>query len=192
MRPANDKLFSWILGLGPTAKYNLTSSGLSEPDLSAMGVNTSFESFMAEKQEQEKVFAEEVAALYKVEPDNIVATAGASEAIFLVYSALGHGRRAVVPLPNYGPMFTVPQSLGMEVSNSLSTTPATKRAIFSLTDPNNPTGKSLDRDAVGTLMAASREKSSVVFINETYKEFTFPGAPRTYFKSGETWSLAAR
>ncbi len=179
MHPTEDRLFSWILGLGPKARYNLTSSGLSEPDLSAMGIDTSFERFAAEK-EHERLFAEEVASLYKVEPDNVVVTSGASEAIFLVYSVLGEGRTALVPLPNYGPMFSVPRALGMHVRNSLSTSRTTSRTIFGLTDPNNPTGRSLDEEAVDTLVAPPR-RDRTVFINETYREFTFPGTPRTHF-----------
>jgi aspartate/methionine/tyrosine aminotransferase len=146
-----------------------------------MGVDTSFERFAAEKDDHERLFAEEVATLYKVEPYNIIPTSGASEAIFLVYSALGDDGRAVVPLPNYGPMFNVPTSLGMEVRSTLSTAPATKTTIFGLTDPNNPTGRSLDADAVEILMTSSRGKGRTVFVNETYREFTFPGSPRTHF-----------
>jgi hypothetical protein len=180
LRPARDRLFDWILSLGPTAKYNLTSSGLSEPDLRAMSIETSFERFAAEKGDHERQFAEEVASLYRVEPENIVATSGASEAIFLVYSVLGNGCRAVVPLPNYGPMFAVPDALGMEVRNSLSTASAA-RTIFGLTDPNNPTGQSLDAKMTEELIASSREKGGTVFVNETYREFTFPGSPRTHY-----------
>ena len=180
MRPANDRLFELILGLGPTAKYNLTSSGLSEPDLSAMGVDTSFEKFAAEKGDHARLFAEEIAKLYKIEPDNVVATNGASEAMFLVYSALGEGRRAVVPLPNYGPMFNVPKALGMNVASSLMSSSAAGRAIFGLTDPNNPTGRSLDDGTVDSLLE-SRAEEDFVFINETYKEFTFPEKPNTLF-----------
>jgi len=181
LHPTNDRLFSWILGLGPTARYNLTSSGLSEPDLSAMGIETSFEKFAADKDQHERRFAEEVAALYKVEPENVLPTNGGSEAIFLVYAVLGNGMSAVVPLPNYGPMFTVPESLGMEVRNTLSARPTSTGAIFGLTDPNNPTGKSLDAGLVQTLATASRGRNSTVFINETYREFTFRSAPPTHF-----------
>jgi histidinol-phosphate aminotransferase len=184
LRPANDKLFSWILSLGPTAKYNLTSSGLSEPNLSQMGIDTSYERFAAEKGEHERLFVEEVARIYKTEPENVVATSGASEAIFLVYSVLGAGCRAVVPLPNYGPMFTVPKSLGMELRTTLSSPPAShKKTIFGLTDPNNPTGRSLDREAVDTLAVSTLKKKNAVFINETYREFTFPDSPITHFGS---------
>ncbi len=180
MRPAVDRLFDWILSLGPTAEHNLTSSGLPEPDLSAMGINTSFEDFASEREGQERAFAEEVARLYKVEPSDVVITAGASEAIFLVYSVFGEGGRAVVPLPNYPPMYTVPTSLGMEVRSSLAPAKA-RRAIFGLTDPNNPTGHSLDRGAVDALIDSSKGSDETVFINETYREFAFPATAETHF-----------
>lgn len=179
MRPARDKLFDWILSLGPTAKYNLTSSGLSEPDLQAMGVDTSFERFAAEKDEHERLFREEVARLYRVEPGNVTITNGASEAIFMVFSVLGADRRAVVPLPNYGPMFTIPRSLGMRVRHSL--TSKARGTMFGLTDPNNPSGRSLDGGMVDGLVESAGKTKSFVFINETYREFTFPGSPRTHF-----------
>lgn len=182
MRPANDRLFSWILSLGPAAKYNLTSSGLSEPDLSVMGIDTSYERFAAEKGEHATVFTEEVAKLYGVERESIVVTSGGSEAIFLVYSVLGSGAVAVVPLPNYGPMFTVPKALGMEVRNTLSEGRVARATVFGLTDPNNPTGRSLDAEAVETLAESPGGRSSrTVFINEAYEEFTFPGSPHTHY-----------
>ena len=180
MRPSVDRLFDWILSLGPTAKYNLTSSGLSEPDLNAMGIDTSFESFTADKGDHEKVFAEEVARLYRVEPENVMITNGASEAIFLAYSVFGAGGRAFVPLPNYPPMFTVPHSLGMKVANSLRPT-GDHGAIIGLTDPNNPTGRSLDEEAVGSLAGSAKGTGTTIYINETYREFTFQGSPRTHF-----------
>jgi hypothetical protein len=120
LRPLNFELLDWILRLAPTCRYNFTSSGLYEPDLSAMGINTSFEEFAGQKKtdaEHATVFAESVAKLYGVEADNVVLTSGASEAIFLVYSVFGRKRRgrAFVPVPNYEPMFAVPASLDMTV-----------------------------------------------------------------------------
>ena len=180
LRPARDELFDWILSNRQSCRYNLTSSGLTEPDLRAMGVDTSYEAYTSEKADLEWAFAEEVAKSYKVEPENVILTAGASEAIFLVYSAFGAGRRAMVPLPNYPPMFTVPRSLGMTVSSSLKGS-RTSGTIVGLTDPNNPTGKSLDVGTVESLLDSSREREATVFVNETYREFTFPYKPQTHF-----------
>ncbi len=183
MRPTRDELFDWILTLRPKAKYYLTNSGLSEPDLRVMGVDTSFERFAAENDDQEMAFKREVARLYGAEPANVVVTAGASEAIFLAYAALGDGKRAAVPLPNYPPMFTVPRSLGMKVTNSLDA--SARGTMFGLTDPNNPTGKKLDEGAVDRVIANASGNEGTVFINETYGEFAFPRRPRTHFGRSE-------
>jgi len=181
LRPSRDELFDWILSLGPASKYNLTASGLPEPDLRAMGINTSFEDFVAEKDEHESIFAEEVARLYGVAPENVTLTNGGSEAIFLAYSVLGAAGRAAVPLPNYPPMFTVPKSLGMSVQGSLRAKSWSRGSMFGLTDPNNPTGMILDEEAADTLIDSVKGSSANVYINETYMEFAFKGRPRTHF-----------
>jgi len=181
LRPSRDELFDWILSLGPTSKYNLAASGLSEPDLRAMGIDTSFERFAGEKDEHERIFAEEVARLYRVEPENVTLTNGGSESIFLAYSVLGNRGRAAVPLPNYPPMFTVPKSVGMKVHGSLTEKTRASDSILGLTDPNNPTGRTLDEGALETLVGSAAKSGATVYINETYMEFTFPGNPRTHF-----------
>lgn len=184
MIPINDRLFEWILGLGPSSRYNLTSSGLSEPDLQSMGIDTSFEKFATEKDEHDKAFAATVADMYHARPEETVITIGASEAIFLVYSALGTGRTALVPLPNYEPMFEVPRSLGVKTRYSLGGASSHRSILYGFTDPNNPTGRSLDRGAVEELIESSERSRSIVYLNETYKEFGFPSVPSTYFGHG--------
>ena len=179
MRPVRDNLFDWILSLGPTAKYNLTSSGLPEPELHAMGVDTSFEHFAAGEDTYEKDFAEEVARIYHVDPGNVMITAGGTEAIFLAYSVLGAGR-VVVPLPNYPAMFTVPRALGMRVGY-LSSRGRLGGAMLGLTDPNNPSGKALNGASVDALVESSKRGGGIVYINETYREFCFTSRPGTHF-----------
>lgn len=182
MLPPDFRLVSWIREKAPGARYNLTSSGLSEPDLSAMGIETSFSDFAGEKDEHERLFVEAVAKLYRVEPENVVLTAGASEAIFFVYSVLGTGGRAVVPLPNYEPMFTIPRSLGMAVGGSLAAEQVARGTVIGLTDPNNPTAQSLEPDLVERLAKTSRKRGGTLFVNETYREFTFPESPISHFQ----------
>jgi len=181
LRPSRDELFDWILSLGPASKYNLTASGLTEPDLRSMGVDTSFEHFAAEKDEHEKIFAEEVAKLYGVEPENVTLTNGGSEAIFLAYSVFGNAGRADVPLPNYPPMFTVPRSLGMKVEGGPNTKSWARGSILGFTDPNNPTGRSLDEGAADALIDSAKNSNAIAYINETYMEFSFSRRPWTHF-----------
>jgi aspartate/methionine/tyrosine aminotransferase len=185
LRPLDFRLVEWILGLTPEAKYNLTSSGLSEPSLPAMGIDTDFSHFASEKDEHQSLFAEAVADAYRVESENVVLTSGASEAIFLVYSVLGTGGRAVVPLPNYEPMFTIPRSLGMVVTNSLERLPAARGAVYGLTDPNNPAAQSIRLELIERLHKASKSNRSVLYVNETYKGFTFPSEPASHFQEYE-------
>jgi aspartate/methionine/tyrosine aminotransferase len=178
MQPARDELFDWILSQRQSCKYNFTSSGLTEPNLKAMGIDTSYENYSAEKGDLELSFAQEVARSYRVEPENVILAAGASESIFLVYSVFGPGRRAVVPLPNYPPMFTVPKSLGFKVSGSVRSTTG---AIIGLTDPNNPVGNGLEPGMVEDLLDSTKATGAPVFVNETYREFAFPSEPQTHF-----------
>ncbi len=178
LRAARDDLFDWILTLGPSARYNLTSSGLPEPELGALGIDTSFEHFAAEEDTHEADFAQEVAKLYHVEPGDVIVTAGGTEAIFLAYSVFGTGR-AVVPLPNYPAMFTVPRALGMKVEG-FSTPRKLGGAMLGLTDPNNPTGSILERATVEGLIESSKRGGGMVYVNETYREFAFTN-PGTHF-----------
>jgi aspartate/methionine/tyrosine aminotransferase len=181
LRPSRDELFDWILSLGPDSKYNFAASGMTEPDLPAMGIDASFQAFAAERDEHERIFAEEVARLYGAEPENVTLTNGGTEAIFLASSVLGAAGRVAVPLPNYPPMFTVPRSLGMRVEGSLPAKSFARGSMIGLTDPNNPTGRSLDEGAAGALIDSARRSRATVYVNETYMEFTFPGLPRTHF-----------
>jgi len=180
LQPIDDSLLSWVLRLAPEAKYNLTSSGLSEPSLEEMGLDTSYEHFAAEKDEHEKLLRETIAELYRARAENVVITSGASEAIFIVYSVLGPGRQAVVPLPNYGPMFTIPRSLGVPVRHSLRGGSDRRRVLLGLTDPNNPTGRLLNTDATDDLHRFAKS-GATLFINETYKDFAFWPAPDSFF-----------
>lgn len=174
------RLVNWILQSAPKTKYDLSSSGLREPQLETMGVDTSYGAYRRVREDHERLLAEELAALYGVEAGNVVVTTGASEAIFLAYSVFGRGR-AVVPLPNYEPMFAIPRWLGMGVTTS-QRRPVVPGAVYGITNPNNPTGSCLDAEALALLVQAS--KSATVFINETYGGFTF-GKPSTLFARHE-------
>ena len=176
MLPPVFRLVSWILQNAPRTRYNLSSSGLPQPELEEMGLETSYRAYRRAGEEQEGPLAESVADLYGVEAHNVVFTTGASEAIFLAYSVFGKGK-AVVPLPNYEPMFAIPRWLGMEVTSSLEH-PTVPGAVYGTTSPNNPTGSRLDSEAIDQLARASGR--ATVFVNETYGGFTF-AKPVSFF-----------
>ena len=175
MAPPEFRLVSWILRNLPRARYDLSSSGLPQPQLEEMGVDATYRAFLREKGDHEGLLTEAVAALYGVEADNVVITTGGSEAIYLAYAVFGEGR-AVVPLPNYEPMFAIPRWLGMKVTSSLAGPPI-RGAVYAVTDPNNPTGHRLQSE-VGLLEEVSER--ATVLVNETYEGFTF-GRPHSAF-----------
>ncbi len=178
MHPPESRLVDWILGYSKKAKHNLSNSGLPEPPLAEMGVETSFEAFAKEKDVHEEALAGTVARVYRIEPENVVITSGASEAIFLAFSVLGKGK-AVVPVPNYEPMMSVPRWLGMTMEHSL-VGPVVPGAVYGLTDPNNPTGAKLGGAVLDRLSEVS--KRAHVFVNETYGGFAFEEPSTLYSK----------
>ncbi len=177
------RLYNWLIKRARGARYNLASSGLTEPDLPKMGIDTSYEHFASARVNHEVAMKEAIAELYRVDTENIVLTSGASEAIFIAFAAFGGGKTALVPLPNYEPIFVVPKSLGMRVSHSLAALPGPS-SMYALTNPNNPTGLCLDSEGEEMLTNAAR-KGSMVFVNETYKEFMFQSRPSSLFQKDE-------
>ena len=83
--PPEFRLVGWILENARSTAYDLSSSGLSQPRLEEMGVDTSYEAYLRAKEDHERLLAESVARLYGVDADNVVVTTGASEAIFFAY-----------------------------------------------------------------------------------------------------------
>lgn len=180
MQPSEFRLVSWLLGRSREARFNLASSGLTEPDIPNMGIDTSYEHFAHAQVDHEALMKEKIAELYRVDPENIVLTSGASEAIFIAFAAFGQGKTALVPLPNYEPIFLVPKALRMKVSHSLAAPPG-RNSMYGLTDPNNPRGLRLDDDGEEMLIDAAK-KGATVFVNETYKEFAFRSRPDSLFQ----------
>ena len=68
LSPPRFRLLSWILRHRVESKYNLSESGLPEPQLETMGVDTSLETFSLLKDDHEARLADTLADVYGVEP----------------------------------------------------------------------------------------------------------------------------
>ncbi|MDG6934522.1 MAG: pyridoxal phosphate-dependent aminotransferase [Nitrososphaerota archaeon] len=187
MKTLEFRLLNWILSASGGVKHNLSLSGMKEPNLNQMGINTNFEDFVNEPDVHEKLLTETIARMHGVDPENVVITAGGSEAIFIAYSVFGNGGKAVVPLPNYEPIFAVPKSLGMKVSNSLRNGMVEEGSIVGMTNPNNPTGKYVDDESIQRLVRNVKKRNGYIFVNETYRDFKFE--PPTRYSVEETNNL---
>ena len=116
--------------------------------------------------------------------DHVVVTTGASEANFVVVSALVKpGDHVIVEHPNYPSLYEVPRSLGCDVSlytlrfenlfrpdlNELERmiTPQTK--LVSMTHPNNPTGAMISEEDLRRVIELVESHDTYLLFDETYR-----------------------
>ena len=116
--------------------------------------------------------------------DHIIVTTGASEANFVVVSALVKpGDHVVIEHPNYPSLYAVPRSLGCDVSlytlkfenrfrpdvDELEKmiTPQTK--LVSLTHPNNPTGSMISEEDLHRVIELVESYDTFLLFDETYR-----------------------
>ncbi len=170
------RLYNWIADYRLRTKHNLSASGLPEPDMDEMGIDTSYESYLAHAAEASALFCARIQEMYGLKDVSVFPTFGGSEAIFLAYFAnMGEKSSAVVPLPNYEPLFAVPAALGYSVKSdaepSLGSVGA--NSLVALTDSNNPLGKTLETE----LLEKLSNSGATLYVDETFREFLFPDKP---------------
>jgi aspartate/methionine/tyrosine aminotransferase len=121
-------------------------------------------------------------------PENIIVSAGAVLALFIINATLLDAKNDVVVIhPNYGANIEVPRSLNVPthlVSLNLASefaldvdavkkaiTPATR--LISITYPHNPTGSLLSDQKLKEVIVLAEEHDCYVLVDETYRELTF-------------------
>ncbi len=126
-----------------------------------------------------------VAATYeRVEPEHVLAFAGAEEALFWTMQELvGPGDHAIVTLPAYQAMETVPLATGAEVSGLVLDPDAgwaldldeverllrPETRLIAVNFPNNPSGAVPDRAAFAALAQLCEERGIRLFSDEVYR-----------------------
>jgi len=126
-----------------------------------------------------------------VSPDEIIVTAGASEAIlFAVQTCLNPGDEIIIPEPFYANYNGFTTSAGVKVKPIISNiedgfalppisefekaiTPATKAIM--VCNPNNPTGYLYSRQELETLREIVKKHDLFLFADEVYREFCYDG-----------------
>ncbi len=126
-----------------------------------------------------------------ITPDDIIVTAGASEAIlFAVQTCLNPGDEIIIPEPFYANYNGFATSAGVKVKPIVSTieedfalppisefekviTPATKAIM--VCNPNNPTGYLYSEKELETLREIVKKYDLYLFADEVYREFCYDG-----------------
>ena len=120
--------------------------------------------------------------------ENILVTAGASAALFIIAtSLLESGDHIVVARPNYATNIETPRAIGCDISyleltyenkflsdlDELESMIRPETKYVSLTCPHNPSGTMLDRAGLEAIVAMVASKQCRLLIDETYREMTF-------------------
>lgn len=127
---------------------------------------------------------EAIAATYQtVQPEDVLCFAGAEEGLYCaMHALLGPQDHAVVLVPNYQSMETVPKSI-CEVSGialraerewnldieELRAALRPNTRLVAVNFPNNPTGKIVDRQTFERIMELCRQRGIYVFSDEVYR-----------------------
>ncbi|KAL1875308.1 hypothetical protein VTK73DRAFT_10145 [Phialemonium thermophilum] len=115
--------------------------------------------------------------------ENVVVTQGAISANFLLYyTLLGPGDHVVCVYPTYQQLYSVPQSLGADVSlwrlrsenNYVPDVEELKQLVrdntkmIVINNPNNPCGSTIPTAVLRDIVDVAREKGIIVFADEVY------------------------
>ncbi|GLI77305.1 hypothetical protein PoHVEF18_005594 [Penicillium ochrochloron] len=119
-----------------------------------------------------------------VPKDNVLITAGAIQANFLLlYTLVGPGDHVICHYPTYQQLYSVPASLGAEVSlwksqeandwqvdiEELKSLIRPNTKLIIINNPQNPTGAIIPRDTLQSLVDIARESSITLFADEVYR-----------------------
>lgn len=137
---------------------------------------------------------EAIAELYDgIDPDDVVVTSGAEEAIYvLAHATVRPGDHVVVVTPCYQSLLELPRSLGGDVTElqlredddwrltaarlKAAISPRTKLVIWNI--PHNPTGMLPTADEVRELVSVATAGSATLISDEVYRFLAHDGGPK--------------
>jgi len=131
----------------------------------------------------------EIARVAGVKPEEVLLTAGAAAALFLIHvTFLERDSRLLVEFPNYGTNLETPKALGARVqrfdvgfeqgfrltSSILEHAWGNERFdLVSITTPHNPSGVALKTADLRAILAMADARSTPILVDETYRDMNF-------------------
>ncbi len=193
-RPGSNQLFDSSIE-EPTALLQELSASL---DLSASGY------YRSTFPTGNPLMLDALSRRYEVEPGRILATAGASAGVQLVCAALlAPGARVLVERPYFEMLSDIARSMGAEIdyldrdpvtgaisAETLDAAIGADTRLVLLTNPNNPTGFVLDRDARRALAAVANARRVPVLFDEIYAGFIDDAASHTLAAHDSPWFIS--
>jgi aspartate/methionine/tyrosine aminotransferase len=123
--------------------------------------------------------------------DDVLVTAGAASALFIVStSLLGASDRLLVVRPNYATNIETPRAIGAPIDfldlsfergfrldlDEVARRIGPETRLVSITAPHNPTGTTLSEEELRAIVRLAESRGVLLLVDETYREMAF-GAP---------------
>jgi len=182
----------WAKTVGDDCEIRLHLSGMTPPPVDWLGVPDSFASLNYFEAYGDQEICGAIAARYGVRPEQVLMASGASEANFLICSAiLAPGDKVAVETPGYEAFSRVVEALGAEVVPLVRTRAAgyqlSLRALDEVlergvrlvvvSDLHNPTGVCLDREVLAAAAKRVEAADAWLLVDEVYLDFLFEDRP---------------
>ncbi len=173
---------------------NLTESSISDCKLEEIGIgNLNLSQLVLAYGDHlgKKELRELIAADAGVSPDEVLLTAGAASALFIINTTLlKPGDRLVVEYPNYGILLETPRAIGAKVDllsikfeegfqlnvSEIKASLQNKTKLLSITTPHNPTGTVISESALREIADLTKASGTYLLVDETYRDMAFEEA----------------
>ena len=170
-------------------RYNLSESSIGDQKLSDIGIALMDLTRFVGEHRGDRALRELIAAQDRgLSPDDVLVTAGAAGALFIIATSLLSERdHLVVVRPNYATNIETPKAIGCAITYidlafdtgfaidvdriAVAMTPRTR--YISITCPHNPTGTMMSRANLDRLIALAEEKGCYLLVDETYRDLSY-------------------
>jgi aspartate/methionine/tyrosine aminotransferase len=173
-------------------RYNLSESSVRDRTLAEAGVRLPDLLLPYGEHMGLPGLLELIAGAGGVRPDQVLVTAGAAQALFIIAtSLLEPGDQVVVARPNYATSIFTPRAIGADIRyldlsfeegwrvdvDRLAALVTPRTRYVSITVPHNPTGQTLGEEDLRRIVALVERAGCRLLVDETYREMTFGGPP---------------
>ena len=174
-------------------KYNLSESSVRDRTLGDLGIELGdllllYGEHSGHAGLLEMIAAASSGAAGAVKPDEVLVTAGAAQALFIIATTLlEKGDHLVVIRPNYSTNIFTPRAIAADISyldltfeegwridvDKLAALMKPQTKYVSITVPHNPTGQMMDEAELRRLVDVVERAGCRLLVDETYREMTF-------------------
>jgi aspartate/methionine/tyrosine aminotransferase len=167
---------------------NLSESSFTDQRLSDLGISIDDLLLFYGDHKGKHDLRELIASEIKLRPDDVMTTAGAANALFIVStSLLNKNDHIVVAKSNYATNIETPRTIGARLSyinmrfeneykldiEELESLITEDTKLVSLTYPHNPTGVLIDEETLRKIVQLVERKNTHLLFDETYREMSF-------------------